>query len=118
MALRDVNLLPAALLYKRSLVRHACAWSLAYLLLLGIVGGAAVGYTGKTVPRQGASVNEEQVRKQIAAVLADIQRKKEALEQLTFVRQAERRGAITQVLKRPSFSASSICPDKSLVSKE
>ncbi len=86
MALRDINLVPAAVLQRRYLSRHAVAWGLAYGLCAAMLVGAYVWSTSGIIARRRAPVREEEVRKRLAATIAEIVSKQEDIERLEFVR--------------------------------
>lgn len=92
MALRDVNLVPAQVLHRRSLTRHIVAWGLAYLLLLGCCAGVYVGVTRVISPRDNAGRDEALLRKRLAETIAEIQKKTAEVEQMAFVRRMSRPG--------------------------
>jgi Tfp pilus assembly protein PilN len=86
MALRDINLLPAAALERRLLLRHAVAWGLVYGLALAVIIGGHLGYAKWAMPERTHSITDKQARTQLAEIISEIDRKNEEIERLAFVR--------------------------------
>jgi Tfp pilus assembly protein PilN len=100
MALRDVNLVPEALLERRRARRHLAIWGLAALSLLVCCAGGYVGYTQIAFTRLSSRTNEAQERRRLAATVREIREKTEELERLAFVRRVSRAASVTPVLNR------------------
>ena len=87
MALRDINLVPDAVIRRQHLVRHGVVWAFAYVALLAVVAGAALGIQRHIAVGHSVSLNQEDLRKQLAATVAEIDTRRERIEKLSLVRQ-------------------------------
>lgn len=98
MALRDVNLVPEAVLQRRYLLRHASLWALAGLTVMGTLAGAYAFYTRAVLTRREPRVSEAEARRLLSEMVADIDGKMQQLEHLAYVRRVSRPGCAARAL--------------------
>jgi len=100
MALRDINLVPENVLQRRYGVRHAIGWCLAYGLLIVLLLSGYFAYTHRVVTKRRVPTSESEVRKRLAATIADIEVRKQDIERLAFVRHISQPFGTAEILGR------------------
>lgn len=100
MALRDVNLVPSALLERRYMLRHGVAWVAAFALL-AVVLLAAYSVRFRVAVRKGGDYgSEEATRQELMFKIAEIRKKTANLEQLHVIREITRSIGSSEMLRR------------------
>lgn len=100
MALRNINLVPDAVLQRRLLIRHAVGWGLVYGLVIAILVGGHLSYTHRTMPTCIRHTTEEQARRQVAQIISEIDHKNQEIERLAFVRHVSYAFGASEILGR------------------
>lgn len=86
MALRQINLVPEAILQRRYAARHAFGWSVVYgLVLIALLGGYFL-YGHRRISQRAGQLSERELRRCLETTVTDIETKKSELEQLAFIR--------------------------------
>jgi Tfp pilus assembly protein PilN len=113
MALRDVNLMPGAVLQRRLILRHALVWGVTYGAVVALLLAAYLATMQGVASKRRSPMSEEEVRRRIAVTIGQIEQKKEEAERLAFVQDLSRSFGPADVL---SHLASIMDPKTWLVS--
>jgi hypothetical protein len=100
MAVREVNLVPDAVLQRRYMQRHGVGWAMAYGLVIALIFGGSMVIRRHVTAKGRSPADEADVRKRLATTIAEIETKKEGFARLTFVREISCPVGVAQVLGR------------------
>jgi Tfp pilus assembly protein PilN len=100
MAIREVNLVPDALLHRRYFRRHAVGWAVAYGAAVALLLGASIAFLQRLTALGRTTGNEAEIRKRLVATIATIEERKEGFARLAFVREISCPVGVAQVLGR------------------
>jgi Tfp pilus assembly protein PilN len=98
MALREVNLIPAGLLFRRGAVRHVCFWGVCLLVALGMIFGFLVYQKRAILARQPALQSLEEIQLHLGQRVSEINRIQAELQRLD-----QQRAVLDKITRNRSY---------------